>query len=200
MRSTYLSVFSLSFNFFSVVCRGSKIYNSASCIFFVVVVDDYYKIWSSGRDYMIRLYHKLLLVSLRFILQERFWVVHIPFVYMVKFKFLAHFPVDPLSHPVLSSLTLLLLSFGSFSHQCYLMVFHWCPSDSKSPQVSRALLSILANLNDAEVWIVLTRPLISTSSSFITNLLAAIPSTPITIGINVTFMFHSLFFQYSNKV
>ena len=37
------------------------------------------------------------------------------------------------------------------------MVFPLSLSDSKSSQVSRTLLSILADLNDAEVWIVPTR-------------------------------------------
>ena len=32
-----------------------------------------------------------------------------------------------------------------FSHQCKLVVFHWKLSDSKSPQVHRTLLSILAD-------------------------------------------------------
>ena len=41
------------------------------------------------------------------------------------------------------------------------MVFHWSLSDSKSPQVSRSLLSILAVLNKAVVWMVTTRPLMN---------------------------------------
>ena len=44
---------------------------------------------------------------------------------------------------------LLLLVF--FSHQCPLVVFHWSLSGSKSPQVSRTLLSILTDLNNAVV-------------------------------------------------
>ena len=36
------------------------------------------------------------------------------------------------------------------------MVFQW--SDSKSPQVSKTLLSTLADLNNAVVWMVSTRP------------------------------------------
>ena len=36
------------------------------------------------------------------------------------------------------------------------MVFHWRLSDSKSPQVSRTLLSILSVLNNAVVWMVST--------------------------------------------
>ena len=46
----------------------------------------------------------------------------------------------------------------SFSHQRWLMVFHWSLSDSKFPQVSRTILSILAVLNNAVIWMVSTRP------------------------------------------
>ena len=45
------------------------------------------------------------------------------------------------------------------------MVFHWGLSDSKSPQVSRTLLSILAVLNNAVIWMVSTRPPTSKSPS-----------------------------------
>ena len=44
------------------------------------------------------------------------------------------------------------------------MVFHWSLSDSKSPQVSRTRLRILAVLSNAVVWIVFTRPPTSKSS------------------------------------
>ena len=40
-------------------------------------------------------------------------------------------------------------TFESFSHQRYLMVLHW--RESKFPQVSRTLLSILADLNNAVI-------------------------------------------------
>ena len=79
------------------------------------------------------------------------------------------------------------------------MVFLWSLSDSKSPQVSRTLLSILADLNNAVVWTLSTRPVISKSSSPCTNPLVTAPRAPITIDIIVTFMFHS-FFQFSSKV
>ena len=72
------------------------------------------------------------------------------------------------------------------------MVFHWSLSDSKSPLVSRTLLYILAILNNAVVWMVSTRPLISKSSSPFNNPLVTVPKAPITI---VTFMFH-IFFSY----
>ena len=45
------------------------------------------------------------------------------------------------------------------------MGFHWSLSDSKSSQVSRTLLSILAAVNKAGIWTLSTRPLISNSSS-----------------------------------
>ena len=79
------------------------------------------------------------------------------------------------------------------------MVFHWRLSDSKSPQVSRTLLSILAVFNCAVVWMVSTRPPTSKSSRPFNNPLVTVPKAPITIGITVTFMFHS-FFQFSSKV
>ena len=47
--------------------------------------------------------------------------------------------------------------FESFSHQR----FHWSLRDNKSPQVSRTLPSILTDLNNAGVWRVSTRPVIS---------------------------------------
>ena len=73
------------------------------------------------------------------------------------------------------------------------MVFHWSLSDSKSPHVSRTLLSILAVLNNAVVWMVSTRPPTSKSSSPFSNPLVTAPNAPITSGIIVTCMFHSFF-------
>ena len=73
------------------------------------------------------------------------------------------------------------------------MVFHWSLSDSKSPQVSRTLLSILAVLNNAVVWMVSTRPPTSKSSSLFNNPLVTVLNAPITIGIIVICMFHCFF-------
>ena len=70
---------------------------------------------------------------------------------------------------------------------------HWSLSDSKSPQVSCTLLSILAVFNNVVVWMVSTRPPDSKSSSPFDNPLVTVPKAPITIGIIVTFMFHSFF-------
>ena len=79
------------------------------------------------------------------------------------------------------------------------MVFHWSLSDSKSPQVSRTLLSILAVLNNAVVWMISSLPPTFKPSSPFSNPLVTVPNAPITIGIIVTFMFHS-FFQFPCKV
>ena len=84
----------------------------------------------------------------------------------------------------------LFYSFESFSHLPQLMVFYWSLSDSKSPQVSMTILSILADSNNDLVKMASTRPLISKSSTPSTNFLVTVPSSPITIGITVTFMFH----------
>ena len=73
------------------------------------------------------------------------------------------------------------------------MVFHWSLSESKSPQVSRILLSIRAVLNDAVVWMVSTRPPTSKSASLFCNSLVTVPNAPITIGLIVTCLFHSFF-------
>ena len=71
--------------------------------------------------------------------------------------------------------------------------FHWSLSDSKSPQVSKNLLGILAILSNTVMWIVSTRPPTSKSSRPFNNPLVIVPKVPITIGTFVTFMFHSFF-------
>ena len=68
----------------------------------------------------------------------------------------------------------------------------------KWQQVSSTLHSILADIINAVAQMVSTRPLISKSSGLCTNPLVIVPIVPITIGLTVTFMFHS--FQFSSKV
>ena len=63
-----------------------------------------------------------------------------------------------------------------FSHQRWLIVFHGSLSECKSSQASRTLHSILADLNNAIVWIVSSRFLISKSSSLSTNPLVTVPT------------------------
>ena len=90
-----------------MVSRDSKARDSASFLFFV----GYYKVWSSGGDLVIRLYLKISEEFMRPILQERFWVVHIPFVHMVKPQFLTQFPVDHLPTQSYPSYTLFMVIF-----------------------------------------------------------------------------------------
>ena len=73
------------------------------------------------------------------------------------------------------------------------MVFRWSLSDSKPSQVSGTLLSILADLNNAVVWTVSTRPVIYKSFNLCTNPLVTIPRALITIDIIVTFIFRNFF-------
>ena len=81
------------------------------------------------------------------------------------------------------------------------MVFHWSLSDSKSPQVSRTLLSILAVLNNAVVWIVSTRP--PTSIIIIIINIIIIISNHHTPSSSITFLFllfvFLLFFLFGVK-
>ena len=69
-------------------------------------------------------------------------------------------------------------------------------SDSKSPQVSRTLLSVLADLKNTVIKIVSAHPPISYSSSPFPKAFWIVPSAPITTGITVTFVFHSFYFSY----
>ena len=55
------------------------------------------------------------------------------------------------------------------------MVFNWSLSDSKSPQVSRTILSILAVFNNAIVLMVSTRPPNSQSSNPFNNPFVTVP-------------------------
>ena len=66
-------------------------------------------------------------------------------------------------------------------------------SNSKSTQLSRTCLRILAVLSNVVIWIVSTRPPTSKSSRPFNNPLVIVPNAPITIGTSVTFMFHSFF-------
>ena len=74
------------------------------------------------------------------------------------------------------------------------MLFHWRLRDCLYPQVFRTLLSILAVLNNAAVWMVSSRPPTSNSSNPSNNPLVTVPKAPITIGIIVPFVFFFFFF------
>ena len=69
------------------------------------------------------------------------------------------------------------------------MVFQRRLSDSKSFQVSTTLLSTLADLSNAVVWMIFARPTISTYSSSLAKPLGAVPNVEIRIGITITLIF-----------
>ena len=94
-RSRYLSLFSHSFNF-TLWPAGTAKFTILQVLYFFVY---YYKVWSSGRDKAIRLYVKIPEEFECVILQDRFWVVLIRFIRMVKLQFLLQFPVDYLVPP-----------------------------------------------------------------------------------------------------
>ena len=81
-----------------------------------------------------------------------------------------------------------------FHAKVNLVGFHGRLSDSKSPLVSRTLLNIRADLNNAAVWIISARLPFSSLSTPLSNPLGTVPSAPTTIGITIMHMFHSLFF------
>ena len=79
------------------------------------------------------------------------------------------------------------------------MVSHRSLSDSKSPQVSRTFLSVLANLSNAGVWMVSTRPFISNSFRPCINPLMTVSRGTLIIGITITFIFYSFFNSLSRS-
>ena len=70
--------------------------------------------------------------------------------------------------------TLSLYFFQVFLTSVELIVFHWTLSDIKSPQVSRTLLSILANINNAVIWMVLILPPILSTLPFVFSILLSL--------------------------
>ena len=91
-----------------------------------------------------------------------------------------------ITYPTQSCLVLFTLHWEFLSQRLRLF-FLWSLSDSKSLQISRTLLSILAVLNNTLIWMVSTRPLIFKFPRPITKPLGIVPSAPVTIDITVTF-------------
>ena len=77
---------------------------------------NYDQVWSPGWDLLIRLYLKISEDFMRLIHKDRFWFVHIPFSSMLKFQFLAQFPVDHLLHSFVSYPMLLLRLLATFAY------------------------------------------------------------------------------------
>ena len=73
----------------------------------------------------------------------------------------------------------------------FFLLVSWSLSDSKSPHVTRTLLSILTDLHNVVVWMNSIFHLISNSSGPFFKPLWKSPSAPITFGITVTLMLSS---------
>ena len=97
-----------SFRFLSILLRSG--WTAKSTIQQVFSLSPFFLLnitnsgWSSGRNLVICLYLKIPAKFVRLIFQDEFWVMRIPFCSMVRFQFLAQFPVDHLPHPVKSGL------------------------------------------------------------------------------------------------
>ena len=107
IRSRYLSFFSHSFNFTLWSAGTAKSSILQVYLFFI----NYYKVWSSGRDLVICFYVKILLEFVCVILQDRCWVVHIPFVCIIiiiiiySLKFFSSVLADGLSRSLSESMS-----------------------------------------------------------------------------------------------
>ena len=88
--------------------RQSPLYGKFASHFFVCVYVCVLiiTVWSSGQHKLIRRYLKISEICMHLILQDGFSFVYISFGCIIKFQFLAQFPLDHLSHPVVSSLGL----------------------------------------------------------------------------------------------
>ena len=85
-------------------------------------------------------------------------------------------------------LLLCLLLIATYYSSFNPFFFHWSLNDKSSP-VSRALLSVRADLNSARVWKVSIFPLISTSSGLFSRFSRTVRRAPTTIGIIVPQLF-----------
>ena len=127
----------------AVVHRDSEVHSCASSPCFM----DYYKICSSLRDYVIRSYLKMPEEFVNIILQNRFWVVHIPFVSWSNFKFFhdSHWIILP------TELCLVLYSFcASLLHSLIMLLIISSPSSRNLYPLFCWVLSILIL-----IWLVL---------------------------------------------
>ena len=73
---------------------------------------------------------------------------------------------------------IIILHLANFSLQRLLEIFHLRVTDTASFLVSRILLSLLADRNNAVVWMVAILHLIFNSFSYLSNTLGTVSSTP----------------------
>ena len=103
-RSRYLSFFSHSFSFILWSAGTAKSTILQVLFFLLIIIRSSLLAEIRWSVCMSRSHWSLCVLFSR----DSWWVVHIPFVCMVKFKFLAHIPVYHLDDPIVSSLIFLL--------------------------------------------------------------------------------------------
>ena len=74
-----------------------------------------------------------------------------------------------------------------------MLVFPWSLSDITSSQISKTRLSILVDVNNAVIWMFFSLPLPFDCSNPVSNRWGNVSSTPITLAMAITLMFHSFF-------
>ena len=102
-RLRYLSFFSHSFSFI-LWSTGTSKSTILKILFFLWLLLGLV-FWPRFRDPSVRQSPKEFMCD---IFLDRCWVVHIPFVRIVKFQFFAHLPVGHLAHRIVSRLVLIL--------------------------------------------------------------------------------------------
>ena len=101
------------FQFYPVVRQDSKVDNFASSLFLLIII-------RSGLLAEIR-WSVCVSKSHRSLCVDWCWVLHIPFVRMVKFKFLAHLPVDSFCANLLHSFIMWLMVSSLSLHSLHLL-------------------------------------------------------------------------------
>ena len=111
-------------------------------------------ITKSGRNLEIRLYLSIQGEFVRLILQDRFWIVHIPFVRVVKFKFLAQFPGDHHAYQIVSIIIIIIIITFEIRDIHSNLNFVTLPRESffgfvtRSTASTHAQQSVLSSLNE----------------------------------------------------
>ena len=103
------------------------------------------------------------------------------------------YPIPPV---IIIIIIIIILLLKSFSYLFYHFFFPWCLSD-KFSQVSRNVLSILDDFDNAMIWMVPIFPPISGPVSLFSSFLPTIPRAPTTFCITVIFMFPN-FYDWTN--
>ena len=85
-----------------MVSRDSKVHNFANSLVLLISIILIFRLRLGDPFFVCQNPSRFVCL----ILQDRFRVLHVPFIHMVKFQFLELFPVDPIAHRFVSNLIL----------------------------------------------------------------------------------------------